>query len=286
FTEPPPRYGEATLVKALEEKGIGRPSTYAPILATIQERGYVEKVEGRLRPTGLGCVVNDLLINHFPNVVDVSFTAQMEEELDDIAGGQRRWQPVVQEFYEPLVRALAAAQKAPAAVEATDQACEKCGRPMVIRWGRRGRFLACSGFPECRNSRPLAGEEESAVQPAEEPCPECDAPMVAKRGRYGPFLACTRYPQCKGTRPILDRVGVACPQCGGDVVAKRTRRGRTFYGCANYPACGFTAWSRPLPQPCPQCSGLLLSDGEGRGRCQQCGWRGEVSQEELAGAPS
>lgn len=286
FTEPPPRYSEASLVKALEEKGIGRPSTYASILSTIQERGYVAKEEGRLRPSELGRLVNDLLTTYFSDVVDVGFTAQMEDELDDIARGQRPWQPVVQEFYDPLARALAVAQGAPKVVEATDQICEKCSRPMVIRWGRRGRFLACSGFPECRNSRDLEGAEEPAAVLSEEPCPQCDAPMVARRGRYGPFLACTRYPQCQGSRPLLEKVGVACPQCGGHIVARRSRRGRTFYGCANYPACGFTAWSRPLRQPCPPCGGLLLAAGQGQGRCRGCGWQGQVAEEELAATPS
>jgi len=278
FTEPPPRYTEASLIRALEEKGIGRPSTYAPIIATVQGRGYVGKENGRLRPHGLGFVVNDLLTTYFPDILDVNFTAEMEDELDEIARGERPWQPMVQDFYAPLMRALAAASEAPPAHQETNEVCDQCGRPMVIRWSKRGRFLACSGYPECRNTRPVEGEGDP-LPATEETCPECDSPMVAKRGRYGPFLACSRYPQCQGTRPLLVKTGARCPLCGGDVVEKRSRRGRVFYGCANYPSCQFTTWTRPLPTPCPDCGGLLLTAGENRARCSQCRWRGQPPQE-------
>jgi len=278
FSEPPPRYTEASLIRALEEKGIGRPSTYAPIIATVQGRGYVERENGRLRPQELGFVVNDLLTTYFPDIVDVNFTAEMEEELDEIARGERPWQPVVEGFYAPLMKALAVASEAPAVHQETSEVCDQCGQPMVIRWGRRGRFLACSGYPQCRNTRPLEGDGEP-LPAVEETCPECGSPMVAKRGRYGPFLSCSRYPQCQGTRPLLVKTGARCPLCGGDIVEKRSRRGRVFYGCANYPSCKFTTWSRPLPTPCPECGGLLLAAGEGRGRCSQCRWRGQSPQE-------
>jgi len=278
FTEPPPRYTEGTLVRTLEEKGIGRPSTYAPIIATVQGRGYVEKQNGRLRPQELGFVVNDLLTTYFPDIVDVNFTAEMEDELDEIARGERSWQPVVQDFYTPLMKALAIASEAPVARQETGEMCDQCGQPMVIRWGRRGRFVACSGYPQCRNTRPV--EDEGEPLPAtEEACPQCGSPMVAKRSRYGPFLACSRYPQCQGTRPLLVKTGARCPLCGGDVVEKRSRRGRAFYGCANYPSCQFTTWTRPLPTPCPECGGLLLAAGENRARCSQCRWRGQPPQE-------
>ena len=201
FTEPPPRFTEATLVKAMEENGIGRPSTYAPILSTIQDRGYVEKEGRALKPKELGVVVNDLLVSYFPEITAVSFTAEMEEELDEIAGGQREWQPVVRDFYQPLEAALSVAETAPRVEEKTSEVCEKCGRPMVIRWGRFGRFLACSGFPECKNSRPLERQEEP-VEATDEICPVCGKPMVIRRGRYGPFLACSDYPTCRGTRRI------------------------------------------------------------------------------------
>ena len=283
FTEPPPRYTEASLIRALEEKGIGRPSTYAPTLATVQQRGYVEKTNGRLRPQELGIVVNDLLTTYFPDIVDVNFTAEMEEQLDEIARGERPWQPVIEEFYAPLMHALAAAADAPAVRQETDETCDLCGRPMVIRWGRRGRFLACSGYPECRNARPLEGEGEP-LPPSDEPCPECGSPMVTKQGRFGPFLACSRYPQCKGTRPLVVKVGVRCPQCGGDVLEKRSRRGRVFYGCENYPRCRFVTWSRPLGAPCPQCGGLVAASGREKARCLQCSWRGDLPEEAPAGA--
>ena len=275
FTEPPRRYSEASLIKALEERGIGRPSTYAVIIATLLERGYVEREGRQLRPTYLGRLVNDLLVQHFPEFVDVDFTAEMEDRLDEIARGERAWQPVVREFYGPLEQALARADKAPKATEATDQTCELCGRPMVIRWGRRGRFLSCSGFPECRNARPLEGEEPPA--PAEEACPDCGAPMVVKHSRYGPFLACSRYPECRGRRPYLVSTGAACPKCGGDLVERRSRRGRPFYGCSRYPQCDFVVWRRPLASPCPQCAGLLVADGRDGARCTACSWRGAAS---------
>jgi DNA topoisomerase-1 len=287
FTEPPPRYTEASLVRTLEEKGIGRPSTYAPTMATIQERDYAAKDGRYLRPTDLGFVVNDLLVEHFPEFVDERFTAEMEEELDEIASGERPWEPVVEQFYRPLERALDAAKEATPQREMTDEKCDKCGRPMVVRWGRRGRFLACSGFPECRSSRPLEGDEEPQPEPTDEKCDECGAPMVIRSGRFGRFLACTRYPECQGRRPLLTKVGVGCPRCGGDLVERRSRKGRVFYGCANYPKCDFVVWSRPLAQACPQCDGLLTAErqqeeGKPRARCSSCSWRGEVAEEEPA----
>jgi len=278
FTEPPARYTEASLVKALEEKGIGRPSTYAPIISTIQERGYVEKDGRHMRPSDLGFVVNDLLVEHFPDFVDVGFTTEMEEYLDEIAGGERPWQPVIAEFYSPLERALKRAEAAPKQEHATEESCPECGRPMVIRWGRRGRFLACSGFPQCRATRPLEGEEQ-APQPSDETCPQCGAPMLIKSGRFGQFLACSRYPECKGRRPLAAKTGVKCPRCGGEIVERRSRRGRLFFGCSSYPKCDFTVWSRPLSQPCPQCGGLLTAQREGRARCSACNWRGEAQAE-------
>jgi DNA topoisomerase-1 len=289
FTEPPPRYTEATLVKALEENGIGRPSTYAPILSTLQDRGYVHRDGRALVPQELGFVVNDLLVQHFPGVFNVGFTAEMEGELDEIARGERPWEPVVRQFYDPLEAALESAAAAPRVEELTEEKCDKCGKQMIARWGRFGRFLACSGYPECRSTRPL-GEDEGAPQPTDETCDLCGAPMVLRGGRYGRFLACSRYPECKGTKKLLVKVGVACPKCGGDIVERRTRRRRMFYGCANYPKCDFTSWSRPLPEPCPRCGGLIVAsgrdrgDGRPRGRCTQCEWRGSIGEPELAAA--
>jgi len=284
FTEPPPRYTEASLVKALEENGIGRPSTYAPILGTLQDRGYAHKDGRALVPQELGFVVNDLLVEYFPAVINIGFTAEMEDELDEVARGDRPWQPVVQQFYEPLEAAVEAAQLAPRVEEQTDEVCEKCGKPMVARWGRYGRFLACTGFPECRNTKPLEQEGEES-QATDEKCAICGSPMMARGGRYGRFLACTRYPDCKGTKPILKKIGVACPKCGNDLVERRTRHRRVFYGCSTYPSCDFTSWSRPLVERCPRCRGLLVSAGRGhRARCTQCDWKGTAGEPELAAA--
>ncbi len=277
FTEPPPRYTEATLVKALEEKGIGRPSTYAPTMSTIQERNYVAK-EGRyLKPTELGFVVNDILVSSFPDFVDVGFTAEMEDELDQVAGGERPWQEVVESVYLPLEDALAKAKaEVPKQVEETGEACPECGRPLVIRWGRRGRFLACSGYPECRFTRPLDGTEESGPEITEESCPQCSSPMVIRSGRFGKFLACSNYPRCKGTKPM--GTGVRCPQDGGQMVERRSKRGKLFFGCENYPKCDFVLWNRPLPQPCPNCGGIITAAREGKARCTRCEWQGEAPQ--------
>jgi DNA topoisomerase-1 len=285
FTEPPPRYTEATLVKALEENGIGRPSTYAPTMSTVQDRGYIKKEGRALHPQELGFVVADMMTEHFACIVDLTFTARMEDELDEVATGERPWAPVVQEFYDPLVKELEAADDAPRVEQQTDEVCDKCGKPMIQRWGRFGQFLACTGFPDCKNTRPLGDEEQPEV--TDEKCDECQSPMVVKRGRFGQFLACSRYPECKGSRPILKKVGVPCPKDGGDIVEKRTRKGRTFYSCANYPNCDFTSWSRPLPQVCPSCEGLLVMAGRGAAKCTNCDWKGstdELGERELAQA--
>jgi DNA topoisomerase-1 len=282
FTEPPPRYTEATLVKALEEKGIGRPSTYAPTMSTIQDRGYVEREGRQLKPADLGFVVNDLLVEHFPTFVDVGFTAGMEDELDEVASGERQWQPVVGEFYNPLQEALDVAFKeAKKVVEETDQVCPESGHPMVIRWGRRGRFLACSGFPECKYTAPLEGEGPPAPEPTDEKCPECTSPMVIRSGRFGKFMACSRYPECKGRKQTAaSSTGVKCPRDGGDLMERRSKRGRAFYGCSNYPKCDFVLWARPLPQPCPDCGSIITAERDGKAKCTNCKWKGEAEAPE------
>jgi DNA topoisomerase-1 len=271
FTEPPPRYSEATLVKALEENGIGRPSTYAPILSTIQERGYVEREARQLRPTELGMLVNDFLNEYFPKVIDLGFTAEMEEDLDEVASGLRPWQPMVREFYNPLEEALEGAGEAPKVEVEIGELCPECERPLVRKFGRFGQFIACTGFPECRYTRQDGESAEAEV--TTETCDVCGSAMVVKRGRFGPFLACTRYPECKGTKPLLQKTGVLCPKDGGEIVERMTRAKRKFYGCANYPACDFTSWQKPLAGMCPVCSGLLVAD-RNRARCTNCGWKG------------
>jgi DNA topoisomerase-1 len=285
FTEPPPRYTEASLVKALEENGIGRPSTYAPILATLENREYVEKAGRQLRPQELGFVVTDLLTEHFPNFVDIGFTAEMEEELDDIAQGSRQWQPVVGQYYGPLEEAVKKASKATVVFEESDEECPECGAKMLVRWGRYGKFLACSRYPECKGAKPLEGEREVEVV-ADEFCQECGAQMVAKQGRFGKFLACSRYPECKGARPFLNKIGVECPKDGGQLVERKMRgRGkRVFYGCANYPNCDFTSWTKPTGQRCPSCNYLVVPEGQRGVRCLQCDWRDGAPRADVGSA--
>ncbi len=262
FTEPPPRYTEATLIRELEKRGIGRPSTYAPIMETIRERGYVERVDARkrnspLRPTELGFLVNDLLVAHFPDILDDHFTSQMEERLDRIAAGSLSRVPVLEEFHRALVAELARAEAEMRDVrreaEPTDVLCKLCGRPMVIRWGKNGPFLSCSGYPECKNARDFVRTPDGKVVPVERPtvgggenfrpapCERCGNPMTVKRGRLGPFLACTNYPSCRNTRPLPseakeEETSEVCEQCGRPMVLRRGRYG-PFLACSGYPEC-------------------------------------------------
>ncbi|HCU23555.1 MAG TPA: type I DNA topoisomerase, partial [Deltaproteobacteria bacterium] len=259
FTQPPPRFTEASLVKELEEKGIGRPSTYAAILSTIQEKKYSEKIEGKFHPTQLGKIVNELLTAHFPKVLNIEFTAKMEEELDEVEEGKRTWVATLKDFYGPFSETL---EKAKADMKdlkrqeiATDLSCEKCGKPMVVKWGRHGEFLACSGYPECKNTKEVqrgsgGGYQAAPEKTTDEVCEKCGAPMVFKRGRFGEFLACSRYPECKSTKAIP--IGVNCPDCGKPLSERKTKRGKSFFGCTGYPDCKFALWDRPLPEPCPQ----------------------------------
>jgi DNA topoisomerase-1 len=261
FTQPPPRFSEATLVKELEEQGIGRPSTYAAILSVIQDKKYVEKLEGRFHPTDLGNITTEELVKHFPHEMDVAFTASMEEKLDRISEGEADWKKVLQEFYTPFKDTLARAEVEMRDVKReetpTDVVCEKCSSPMVIKWGKMGRFLACTGYPECKNTKDFK-EVDGKIVPVAEPttdeiCDKCGKPMVIKRGRFGRFLACSDYPECKNSKPIS--IGVACPSCKeGYLTERRSRFGKIFFGCNRYPDCKFAAWDRPLPEPCPKCN--------------------------------
>jgi DNA topoisomerase-1 len=265
FTQPPPRFSEATLVKELEEKGIGRPSTYAAILSTIQGRGYVEKKEGRLHPTELGTMVDGLLLKSFPGIVSSDFTAQMEEQLDKVEDGEADWVKILKSFYGPFKKEVEVAKKEMRNVKAeeqpTDEVCEKCGSKMVIKWGRNGYFLACSGYPECRNTKEFVKNADGSVtivsttRPSDMKCPTCGSDMVIRRGRFGEFQACTKYPECKTTMPMS--LGVTCPKpgCGGYLTEKRSKRGKVFFGCSNYQTtkCDFVSWDRPVPQACPKC---------------------------------
>lgn len=270
FTQPPPRYTEATLVKELEAKGIGRPSTYASILSTIQERKYSEKLEGKFKPTELGVIVTDLLIDRFPELMDVGFTAKMENKLDKIEEGTSKWSKVIKDFYTPFDKELNEALESLGRVKPkdipTDQTCDKCSNPMVIKWGRHGRFLACSGFPDCKNTKPLkegtaesgtTDTEGAAVEQTDEKCEKCGSPMLLRSGKYGRFLACSDYPKCKTTRAI--GIGIQCPDDGGELVQRRTKRGKVFYSCGNYPRCKFATWYKPVAKHCPSCgAGILI----------------------------
>jgi DNA topoisomerase-1 len=252
FTEPPPRFTDASLVKALEEYGIGRPSTYAPTISTILERGYVERKARKFYPTEIGTVVNDLLVENFPIIMDYEFTAKMENELDEIAEGKLAWQPVIKEFYDPFHKNLMEKQKTvEKQVEQTDIPCPECGKPMVKKFGRFGQFLACSDYPKCKGTKPLP--EEEAVQKKLEAensgkvCSECgQGELIVRRGKFGYFLGCNRYPKCRYIERIEKKTGVTCPECGqGELVEKRTRKGRTFWGCNRYPECKYATWENP-----------------------------------------
>jgi DNA topoisomerase-1 len=278
FTQPPPRYTEASLVKELEEKGIGRPSTYAQILTTIQKRDYVRRDRGTLTPTELGELVTDLLVEAFPDLLEVEFTAQMEESLDEIEEGERRWVETVRDYYGRFVKDLKRAHREMDDLKKgkrTDETCPTCGEGQLLeRWGRFGRFLACERYPDCKYTRNV-GDNGSLPepQPAGMDCPTCGRPMVFKDGRFGRFIACSGYPECKTTRPIT--IGIPCPQegCGGELTERRSKRGKLYYGCANYPTCKFVVWQRPVAGACPKCGAPFLLARANRGKRYLACWR-------------
>jgi DNA topoisomerase-1 len=274
FTQPPPRFTEASLIKLLEEQGIGRPSTYASILGTIiNDRGYVRRERRTLFATELGIEVTDLLLPFFKDIMNVEFTAQMETELDKVEEGDLDWVDAVQDFYKPFQRDLADAKKRMRNIKGgveTGEACPECGEPLKERWGRFGKFIACSAYPECKYKKNLPGNERPEDQPTDEICPTCGKPMVIKHGRFGKFIACSGYPECKTTKPVT--LGIACPTCDkGQLVERRSRKGRTFYGCSAYPDCNFVVWQRPVAEPCPKCAAPFLTERVARGvRTQRC----------------
>jgi len=341
FTQPPPRFTEATLIRELEEKGIGRPSTYASILAVIQNKEYTVKEKGRFKPTELGFLVNDLLITNFPDVLNVTFTAQMEEKLDEVEGGNHGWLRVIEEFYGHFHEEVERAQEQMVDVKRqglpTDILCDRCGSTMHIRWGRNGLFLSCSRYPECKNSKNFVRDGKGKLQVTQNgevrgTCEQCGREMVVKEGRFGAFLACTGYPECKNTKSLKDQAGdeaegqaqrtdrvcercgghfvvrrsrqgraflacenyptcrntssmatgVRCPQsgCDGELVERTSKRGRVFYGCNRYPRCRFVLWSKPMAKACPQCGNPYLvarirKDGQEQVVCpaKSCGYR-------------
>jgi DNA topoisomerase I len=294
FTQPPPRFNEGTLVKELEERGIGRPSTYASILDTIQSKGYVEKQEGRLIPTVLGKMVTELLMESFPEIMDIDFTAAMEVKLDEVEEGKADWVNLIKEFYGPFAKTMEKARINMRDVKreeiSTEHVCELCGSPMVIKWGRNGYFLACSGYPKCKNTKEvkISNGNQVEILPQEETqevCGKCGRPMVIKRGRWGRFLACTGYPECKSTRSVS--IGVQCPECKeGHMVEKRSRRGKVFYSCGRYPDCKFSTWYEPVAEQCPECGFPILvrKESQRNGRwltcpSKDCGFKREADSE-------
>ncbi|MCU0584558.1 MAG: type I DNA topoisomerase [Desulfobacterales bacterium] len=277
FTQPPPRFSEASLVKELEENGIGRPSTYAAILSTIRDKGYVDLVRGYFRPSELGFIVNDLLVMSFPDVFDVEFTARMETHLDLVESDQRNSQEVLSQFYTPFRKDLDAAAEKMVSIKGvgfpTGHACPACGKRLHIKIGKNGHFLACSGYPACTHSSDYTRDEKGHIQPVTPPpeevtdkvCAKCGRPMVLKKGRYGDFLACSGFPECKNTQSLSANgagksIGVACPEagCTGEIVEKSSKRGKVFYGCNRYPECSFASWDKPVARPCPACGAPFL----------------------------
>ena len=291
FTEPPPRFSEASLVKELERLGIGRPSTYAAIISTLKNRWYATAKDRRFQPTPQGEIVWQVLKRCFPDVFEVGFTAQMETELDKVEEGDLAWQRVLEDFWGPFSRALAAVDIDRLIHDVHDlselpkEKCPNCGGPLIVKSGRFGPYIACAKYPECRFSRPLA-KNKVPDRPSDEKCQECGAPMVIKTGRYGEFLACTRYPKCKHTRPVP--LGVKCPKCGvGDLAERRTRKGRNFFGCLRYPDCDYSTWNHPVPVACPSCGFVGMEEKQTKAagatrKCLKCGH--EITLEEVTPA--
>jgi len=263
WTKPPARFSEATLVRELEANGIGRPSTYAQIIATILARNYVRLEDRRLAPTDLGETVNIILVEAFPDLFNVEFTAEMETELDRIEEGTDAWTDVMKAFYKPFSESLRHATSRTAEIKNShrqelDEKCPECGSPLVAKWSRTGKFVACSGFPDCRYTSDLGGNGSNGAEATDQVCEKCGSPMMIRTGRFGRFLACSAYPKCRNTKAIP--TGVSCPQegCGGDLVPRRTKTGRTFYSCSRYPECKYAVWDRPVPHPCPKCQSPFM----------------------------
>ncbi len=303
FTEPPPRFSEASLVKALEEHGIGRPSTYASIIKTLQDREYVVLDKRRFMPTDVGRVVSRFLTKHFTRYVDYDFTARLEDELDAVSRGEESWKPLMREFWGPFHELIEekdrTVTRSDVTTEPLDEVCEKCGRPLVIRLGKRGRFVGCTGYFDkenpCDYTRDL-GEGGSSAEPEKiegRQCPKCDGDLLVRNGRYGKFAGCANYPECRHIEPLERPIdtGVACPQCGkGTLMARKSRRGKPFYSCSTYPKCDYAVWNPPLAEPCPECAWPILTVKTTKSRgtervCPQreCSYSEAVPEEAEAG---
>jgi len=285
FTQPPPRYTQASLIKELDERGIGRPSTYAAIISNILDREYVIQNEGRsLAPTDLGFLVTDLLVESFPDILNVEFTAGMEDELDKIEIGKEKWTKAMKRFYTPFSRDLKKAEKEMRDVKRqevpTDIDCDKCGTKMVIKWGRNGEFLACPQYPECKNTKNFKRDDNGGIEivPEEEvneSCELCGRPMLLRWGKFGKFLGCSGYPECKNIQPLEKPVdlGIECPECKqGSIKERKSRWGKIFYGCDRYPECKFASWDKPIAVACPKCGSPILVEKVTKraGRTQRC----------------
>lgn len=294
FTEPPPRYSEASLVKALEEYDIGRPSTYASIIQTLQQREYVLLEKKRFVPTDVGRVVNRFLTEHFTKYVDYDFTAQLEDELDAIARGEKAWIPVLDAFWSPFVDQIShieeTVQRKDVTTELIEQTCPKCNSQLAIRLGKRGRFIGCTNYPECDHTSSLTGEDETPqVEVVEDrQCPQCNHNLVVKTGRYGKFIGCSQYPNCNHMEPLEkpSDTKTLCPQCSqGNILQRKSRRGKIFYSCARYPDCDYALWNEPLDEPCPKCQWPILTFKETKSRgkekvCpqRQCGFKEKIEE--------
>ena len=269
FTEPPPRFSEASLVKTLEEFGIGRPSTYASIISTLQQREYVEMDKRRFIPTDVGRVVNKFLTEHFTRYVDYDFTAKLEDELDAVSRGEEEWVPLMKKFWQPFKDLVddkeTSVSRKDVTQEEMDEACPQCGKPLATRLGRRGRFVGCTGYPECDYTRNLGDDKDAKSEPEVvegRSCPECDSPLWIREGRYGKFIGCSSYPKCKHIEPLEqpEDTGVSCPQCNkGTLLRRKSRRGKIFFSCSTYPDCDYAVWNEPLNEPCPDCGWPILT---------------------------
>ncbi|MDH5182377.1 MAG: type I DNA topoisomerase [Gammaproteobacteria bacterium] len=268
FTEPPPRYSEASLVKTLEEHGIGRPSTYASIISTLQNREYVEIDKRRFYPTDVGRVVNKFLTEHFTQYVDYDFTARLEDELDEISRGEKKWIPLLHQFWDPFIKLVKEKDESVSRKDVTqeeiDEKCPKCEQPLSIRLGRRGSFIGCTAYPECDYTRNVGDDKEQAEPEVVEgrKCPQCESDLIIRNGRYGKFIGCSSYPDCKYIEPLEKPTdtGVECPTCKqGQMLKRRSRSGKTFYSCSRYPDCDYAVWNEPVNEACPECEWPMLT---------------------------
>lgn len=296
FTEPPPRYSEASLVRALEEHDIGRPSTYASIISTLLQREYVELVTKRFHPTDVGRVVGKFLVEHFTKYVDYNFTAELEDELDAVARGEEEWIPLLTKFWAPFKEQVETkdkeVQRSDVTQEILDEDCPKCGKKLSSRLGRSGRFIGCTGYPECDYTRNIDGEERGSNEPEVvegRKCPKCESDLWIRTGKYGKFIGCSSYPKCKHIESLEQptNTGVGCPKCEkGEILTRKSRRGKVFYSCSEYPTCDYALWNEPLKEACPSCNWpiLTLKTTKSRGTekvCPQkdCGYSEKVESE-------